>query len=184
MKFEEYTSITREQAPNYCKGSENQRVREYIKSTIGQNDVVEIGCGVGIDAHRYTPTQYLGTDISEELIRVARDNNPQHNFLCCNVVDGLPEHRKYSYAKSVLEHTPNESVFLDIVNAMLAASDVAILAFHTPPIYTETKIIQCLGHFGKTIYQNHYRRDILACLDKPIERTRIDNFEVWTINTI
>ena len=177
--FDEYTSISGEEAPQYCVGSENQLIRDVIKEYVEDRDVIEIGCGIGIDAHRYNPEQYTGVDISPELINVAKTNNPEHRFICGNFIDMPIRRYNVSFTKSVLEHTPNEDVFISIVDKMISISDMTILAFHTPPIWDTTEIIQCKGHFGKTIYQNHYRRSIFDHLQLKKKTIKVDNFTAY-----
>jgi ubiquinone/menaquinone biosynthesis C-methylase UbiE len=181
--FEEFTSLTPQQAKVYLKGTENQRIRSVIAEIVGEDTVLEVGCGNGIDASRYKPDQYVGIDISKALVEEAENKHPLHKFY---VMDGRVISEKdnsfdFVYCKAVLEHVPSEEDALKIFKEMLRVGKIILVAWHTPPKYEKTKIIRCRGHFGKTIYQNHYAKDLFNLSGIKIDKLNIDNYELWIV---
>ena len=182
--FEEYTSITAEEAKTYCAGSEGQRVRDVIAERVGARKVLDWGCGPGIDAGRYRPKQYAGVDISAALIDEARRRHPDYYFTPTSSIVGwnaLRSPPNCVMLKSVLEHTPSEEVATSMLKeAMQVATDEVFVAWHTPP-GTLQKLRQVPGHFGKTIHQNTYLYSAFE-FARPRKVERVDNFELWTID--
>lgn len=176
--YEEFTSITGEDAEKYIMNSVNQRVRDRM-AEIADGYVLDVGCANGIDSHRYNTEKYLGIDISPELIKIAEKRNPEHHFLCINALDFLESdiHFDYIICKAVLEHIPlNEAVRL--YHKMVEKSDVLLLAWHMIP-GEKTEIHEIKGHFEKDILQNEY--DFRLFSDYNIRKERVDNYELWTV---
>ena len=158
--FEEYTSLTAEEAAHYCEGTESQPVRAEIRRRVLPDEfVLEIGCGNGIDAGRYPPDRYEGIDVSPALIAEAQARHPGHKFRCLDVLENEFVCREVVFAKSVLEHAPDTDTAVAMLREMLRiATRVVFVAWHTPPDADgPEQLRRVMGHFGKTIHQNRYR---------------------------
>lgn len=202
----EYLSITDEQAPLYCAGSEAQRVRDVIASKVGTRTVLDIGCGPGIDAARYAKENYCGLDVSPALVRAAQRRNPGYRFLCgtaaelretierlfvvAKQADVHFRRSRCAILKSVLEHTENVAAAVALIDDALALADECVfVAWHTPPAAEEV-LRQVTGHFGKLVHQNTYALSAFKrfFIEMPVRRLgslttveQVDNFTLWTI---
>lgn len=185
--YNEFLSLTYSESQQYLKGTENQKVRDIIAGIVSDGSVLDVGCGNGIDAIRYKPNQYLGVDISENLVKVAKERNPEHKFISGNICDIIDKfilddiNFDVIVCKAVLEHVPSEKDALEIFNRMLKVGKTILIGWHTPPIYKKTKIIRCMGHFNKIVYQNHYKKDLFDIKGVNILKKTIDNYELWII---
>ena len=54
-------------------------------------DIVEFGCGPGRLAGCFDPKRYLGVDINEASIKIAREAHPQYRFKLLDEKAALPE---------------------------------------------------------------------------------------------
>jgi ubiquinone/menaquinone biosynthesis C-methylase UbiE len=153
--YEEFTDLTPEEALAYCKGSERQRVRSVIESIVRDGTVIDIGCGNGIESVHYTPDQYWGVDISEPLIKAARELHPDHSFDLVDATNLLFERKSFDFAivKSMLEHVPNVEIAKQILREACRVAQTVPVAWHTPPFpdRERSQTIELKGHFGKTI---------------------------------
>lgn len=190
--FEEYTSLTAEEAARYCEGTENQPVREEIACRVKEScrNVIEVGCGNGIDAEKYETGRYIGLDVSPALIEAAKRLHPRHFFQVHDAASdrltrwfaGEPE---AIFTKSVLEHTPSIDVALAIFRNMLeAAARSVFVAWHTPPTAGGPKMEQLPGHFGRLVHQNTYPVQPFLDLigNRPWKITRHGGHELWEIS--
>lgn len=190
--YEEFTSLTEEQAKIYCKNSEKQMVRQTIADIVNKEPcktVLEIGCGNGIDAPKYNPEYYTGIDISKTLTKVAREKYSNHVFLTGNAIEYLKTfkniERKFDFifAKAILEHLPSEKIALDLFQLMNQVGNTILVAWHMKP-KNKTKIMQVKGHFGKMIYQNYYKAKKFQFPDLSIRIKQVENYELWIVTKI
>ena len=177
--YEEFTSITKEEAEQYIQNSVNQKVRGRIAEIVRTGTVLDLGCASGIDAHRYGIPQYTGLDVSEELIKLACQVNPDHKFVYSEALEYLENCPKFDYiiCKAVLEHQPDVKTMLKLYHKMLEKCGTLLIAWHMIPNDT-TKIHRLKGHFGKDIYQNEYSTSLFK---EKILKERIENYELWII---
>ena len=189
QKYEEFTGITREQASEYIKGSENQMIRLIMKTIVEEGFVLDVGCGRGIDAKLYDPRKYFGIDVSQALIDEARKNNPNYktHFWRGEFTQMFKDYYgepifDYCICKAVLEHVPTENDAIDIFETMMRISDKVLIGWHLSPTGSSTQINRIKGHFGKWIFQNQYREDIF---DRPyinIDKNDYENYELWIVS--
>lgn len=184
--YDEFKSITDEQAPHFIEGLENEKVRFRIKELVGGCTVLDAGCGRGIDAKLYRPNQYVGLDISHALINEAKKVNPDHVFICHELGDFLINFQNefdYIICHSVLEHQPDEQTALTLFNLMLSKCDVLLVAWHMIP-KDKTEIKQVKGHFGKDCYQNDYSFNLFQLQGINIKKEIVDNYELWHVTKV
>ena len=177
--YEEFTSITKDEAEQYIQNSVNQKVRGRIAEIVRTGTVLDLGCASGIDAFRYHPNKYVGLDISEELIKLACNVNPVHKFVYSEASEYLENCPKFDFiiCKAVLEHQPDVETMLKLYYKMLEKCGTLLIAWHMIPNNT-TKIHKLKGHFGKDIYQNEYSTSLFK---EKITKERIENYELWII---
>jgi SAM-dependent methyltransferase len=88
-------------------------ILEKFHELLPKGKVLEIGAGTGRDAKDLTDLgyEYVGTDISEELLKVARARLPNQTFLQQNVYDlSSPEKFDGFWASAVLLHIPKSRI--------------------------------------------------------------------------
>lgn len=78
---------------------EGEGFDEFLKSLIGDDYILEFGCGIGRLAGLFKPTNYVGVDISRDAVFAARDAHPSHPFKIIDHNSRLP------YADVLLAHT-------------------------------------------------------------------------------
>lgn len=85
----------------------------FLLLNIADPYILEIGCGNGRDARellKYT-NNYLGIDISEKMIELARQKVPQARFLVADIENyQLPLGLDLIFASASLVHVPKESL--------------------------------------------------------------------------
>lgn len=188
--YAEFTSLTYDEAREFIKGTENQKVRDRMASIVNGKTVLDVGCGNGMDASRYKSEQYLGVDISKELVNVAKEKYPDHKFLVgeakCILHKLKEEGNNFDFAicKAVLEHVPSEEEALGIFKSMVDVSSEVLVGWHTPPRGDKTKIIQLRGHFGKIVYQNIFRETLFRLPNIKITKEQIEKYELWHVKKV
>lgn len=94
--------------------------RKLFRKYLPKGKVLEVGAGGGRDAQKLISLgyDYVGTDISEGLLEVARENNPGATFLAKSVYDlDFPEDSFDGFwASAVLLHVPKDSINLALQN--------------------------------------------------------------------
>ena len=177
--YEEFTSITKEEAEQYIQNSVNQKVRQRIAEIVRTGTVLDVGCASGIDSFRYHPNRYVGIDVSEELIKLACQINRDHKFVYSEALEYLENCPKFDFiiCKAVLEHQPDVETMMSLYNKMLEKCDTLLIAWHMIPSDI-TAIHKLKGHFGKDIYQNEYSTSLFK---EKIIKERVENYELWTV---
>lgn len=71
--------------------------------------LLDVGCGTGISIPylKLPPSQYLGLDVSPEMVRVARESWPDYEFVCADFLEWEPDIR-YDFVLSAfgpISHT-------------------------------------------------------------------------------
>ena len=184
MPYEEFTNMTFEMAKNFLVELADERIKTVMADIVGNHTVLDVGCGNGMDARRYNSDQYLGLDISENNVKVAKLRNPDHHFINMEAKEYLPlsPHVDYIICKSVLEHQTDLEDALKLFNLMLEKCDVLLIGWHMIP-GDKTEIITTKGHFGRDIKQNWYNKKAFE-IGVNIKKKRIDNYELWIITKI
>ena len=74
--------------------AENKVLFGFLSEEIEDHHTVfDAGCGTGLllDYIKIDPKNYVGWDISEEMVRVASEKHPEHTFLCKDILDPSEE---------------------------------------------------------------------------------------------
>jgi SAM-dependent methyltransferase len=157
-------------ASKYLSGTESQEVHRIILTTIGQDSVVEVGCGPGILAGSFSPESYLGLDISESLLSIAKSRHPKHTFQQINALKlekKLGITADFVFAKSILEHQEKLSDSISVIDKMLLIADKQVMViWHTPPKFSQLLPQERVtkGHFGVEIFQSSFPRWVFEIL--------------------
>lgn len=105
--------------------------------------VVEVGCGSGRDAREILKRtkSYLGIDISEAMIRIARARNPKGRFLVADAEDFSFPRTDLIFAFASLLHSNKAAVkrVLDRARGSLTAGGLVFLSLKLGPYRTEIK---------------------------------------------
>lgn len=124
--------------------------------------VLEIGCGNGRDAEEILKrtNDYLGIDISEELIKLAKQKVPQGNFEVADIESFIfSNNLDIVFAFASLIHVDKESSALileKIFNVLNAGGAVRISLKHSP----EYKEVTKEDEFGIRTYYHYSEKDI------------------------
>lgn len=149
----------------------------------GDQDVIEIGCGTGMTAMRLAGQtgRYLATDISPEMIAIAREKNEAAHIPNLTFDIGEPVTSEWpdaaydvALAFNVLHLVPSATLALDAINRRLKPGGLFIsktpcLAMMNPLIRAVIPVMQL---FGKAPSVTSFMPDVLETL---IETA---NFEV------
>ncbi|HZJ41592.1 MAG TPA: class I SAM-dependent methyltransferase [Patescibacteria group bacterium] len=96
---------------------------EEVCSIVKSGDkVLDLACGNGrlLESFHKKEIEYLGIDISEELINIAKKNYPNNNFIVGDLLDLKnisSEHKKYDhiFCLAALQHIPSEEYRLKVL---------------------------------------------------------------------
>lgn len=104
-----------------------QRVRAVLPHVRGS--VLDHGCGVYSLAARVPPEKYLGVDVDEDSLAVARSRHPLHRF-----ASEVPDEAKYDTVASmaVIEHVPDPASYLRHLGGFLGPGGRIVLTTPHP----------------------------------------------------
>lgn len=124
--------------------------------------VLEIGCGNGRDATEIVKrtNNYLGVDIAEEFIKIARENVPQGRFEVRDIeAYDLPEGLDIVFAFASLIHTPKEKLMkiIDKIYNSLNTDGIVFLSMKYSDQYSE--VIK-EDEFGSRTFYLYSKKDV------------------------
>jgi ubiquinone/menaquinone biosynthesis C-methylase UbiE len=125
--------------------------------------VLEIGCGSGRDAKeilKYTD-DYLGIDISTELISIAQEKSPEANFIVADVTSfEFPEGIDIVFAFASLIHVNKEEfkIVLGKLYKALNPKGLVVMSMKYSDIYKE---VTKDDEFGTRTYYHYSKEDIV-----------------------
>lgn len=137
---------------------------KYVFSMCGKSNpsVVEIGCGNGRDAAeicKHTDT-YLGMDISEKLLEIAKKNLPGTNFVLADVETfEFPSNMDIVFAFASLIHVPKES-FKEIMTKLFSSVQKNGLVFISLKHSNTYAEITKKDEFGTRTYWHYSQSDM------------------------
>lgn len=100
-------------------------VQPYIKGS-----VLDVGCGTGVIANIVPPDRYLGVDICERSLAIARQKYPQHHFKSV-LPPGKPIFDTV-IAMAVIEHVKDPEAFLRELALRLMNNSNSFIVCTTP----------------------------------------------------
>jgi 2-polyprenyl-3-methyl-5-hydroxy-6-metoxy-1,4-benzoquinol methylase len=106
-----------------------QRVRAVLPHLRGT--VLDHGCGVYSLAPRVPPENYLGVDIDEDSLAMAKDRHPSHRF-AKEVPDGA--HYDTVASLAVIEHVPDPAAYLGHISRFLGPGGRIVLTTPHPRV--------------------------------------------------
>ena len=162
-QYPEFMDLTPQQAKNFIRDSKNWSLRSKMKEIITHvgGTVLDVACGNGIDADRFSAQLYTGVDISEPLILAAQDYCPSHKFMVMDATDLQFSDNSFDsvFCIGLLEHVRSFEDVIKIVREMLRVSSKKVfLGFHRPPAEVKTAIVQKKGHYGLWCNSNYYNK--------------------------
>jgi len=179
-----FGEMTAEEAARFMTGGHSAQGSRDVLARMSEGlRVLDIGCGRGIRVQElYASSKYLGVDVSPELIKLARLENPQHQFMAGDAACGLPftdGEWDVVQARSVLEHLPTLECALRTYDEMLRiAKRFVLVSWHTPPGPATTKLKRVPAELDEPIPQNRY---YFGCFLRPQVSVTVTTFEEATI---
>lgn len=130
--------------------------------------VLDIGCGVGALAADCRPDSYLGVDIDEESLELARRSHPGFRFQ-----KGLPEIGSFDTVVllAVIEHIPDPADLLRHLRALLGPEGRILLTTPNPCVEGVHAFGARLGLFSKEAREEHERLYDAASMRALAERS-------------
>lgn len=170
------------EAERFMAGNKHP-IREAAARAVNGRPVLDLGCGRGIRIRElYGQDQYRGIDCSEELIRVARRDNPGYSFETADILQFLSGYPGKSVPValmvSVFEHLPSLELAQAIYNEARRVSGELLIGWHMPPHYPETVILQVKADLDRPIWQNKYRE---GSFGGAIQIGKVGLAELWTV---
>jgi len=177
--IETYNKSTKALADKFNKSGARIDDIERVFAHFEKNDlnVLEIGCGNGRDAQEILKhtKNYLGIDVSEEMIKLAKESLPEAKFVVADIEDYvLPVNLDIIFAFASLLHTDKDSLrqILDSAYRALNPGGIFFISlkyggYHektttdkfgtrTYYFYTPEKIFELMDKKYKVIYENIY----------------------------
>ena len=145
-------------------GARASDVKEIFKIIDKDNPkVLEIGCGNGRDTQEILKhtSDYLGIDISKEMIKIARQNNPKANFRVADIESfEFSVNLDIVLAFASLIHTNKENfkIILEKIFKALNPSGIILLSLKYGENYRE---ITKEDDFGMRTYYYYSDKDII-----------------------
>ncbi len=179
---EPFASMSSAEAERFMAGNKHP-IREAAAQAVGDRQVLDLGCGRGIRiCELYKPDQYRGIDCSAELIRVARRDNPGYSFATADILQFLalvPDKSvEVVLMVSVFEHLPSLELAQRIYSESRRVSEELLVGWHTPPHYSQTRILQVQAELDRPIWQNQYKE---GSFDGAVQIGKVQLAELWTV---
>lgn len=153
--------------------------------------ILEVGCGSGIELEGLLrdglDVDYLGVDLTPELVAVCQQRFPDHHFACVDLFD-LTDTDAFDivHARAVLEHVDDVDRALRILYR--ACRDALIISWFLPPVRDRAQIRKIRsddGFLHQTYHRDRLLRTIRTC--HPVEFIETDyehagiRSQVWEV---
>lgn len=80
-----------------------------VSDLVGDDTVVEVGCGQGRFSRAFKPEQYIGMDLNQAAIDISRSENPDYQFEVLREYSEIPK-RDVMLLHSAALHVPDEEI--------------------------------------------------------------------------
>jgi len=81
-----------------------------VSELVGDDSVVEVGCGQGRFSRGFTPEQYIGVDLNPAAIDIAQQGNTDYEFKIVKEYSEIPS-RDVMLLHSAALHVPDDEIF-------------------------------------------------------------------------
>jgi len=135
-------------------------VQTFLKTIIGDESVVEVGCGYGRLVDKFDPSQYKGVDINPSAVAMAQERHPEYQFSVYTLGDNLPT-SDWLLLYTVLLHVSNDDIadFLGQITSNCSKVIISEIMYQSPgkpprpgkpPVWnrTEETYVSLLGAVG------------------------------------
>lgn len=128
----------------YGKWPDEDSVRKLQELCLGR--VCDVGCGTGRCAEAFSPDRYVGIDINEDAIRVARREYPRYTFETVGWDDPYPVVDTYLFY-TVLLHIPDDEL-IGIFNKTCNGN-----------IHSRLVVFECMNRENRNEDRGNFQRD-------------------------
>lgn len=158
----------------------NQRFAA-AKPYLGDGRVLDIGCGTGLLAETVPADRYLGVDLDQDSIDIARRTHPQHAFQTLADFDANPPTESFDViiGLAVIEHVPSPEGWLQQMAKLLKPGGRIVLTTPHPSYRRIHEFGAALRIFSKEGAEEHHimldrelMRKTAAAADLELERAR------------
>lgn len=197
-----YSMNKKEQTVHTYNTTAERMVQKFSKSGVRVNDiqetfallsrenpfVIEIGCASGRDAKeiiKYTH-HYIGLDIAEEFIRLAKEYVPEGTFVVADIESySFPEDVDVIFAFASLIHVPKESLqdILERAHKALRSGGVMRISMKHADSYRE---VTKEDEFGIRTYYHYSLEDLLSLVSEftVITHAKVEANGQWWIELL
>lgn len=152
---EQHSKLAMEELAHFdsLPNSHPYRVAHRILSETDAKTVLDVGCGAGVYSTLIGDSKYLGVDVSQCMIDLARKNFPDENFICVSDLDSLEMHHDVVIEGCVILHTRQ---WMNVLYTCCALARKFVLLHRTP--YAEGATIEywLADAYGQKALQIHY----------------------------
>lgn len=158
----------------------NRRFRA-AQPYIGTGRVLDIGCGTGLLTAWVAPGSYLGVDLDEESIDIARHTHPGHAFQTLTEFEAQPPTEPFDtiVGLAVIEHVPSPEGWLRQMAGLLKPNGRIVLTTPHPRYRRIHEFGASLRIFSKEGAEEHHilldgelMRKTAAAAELELERTQ------------
>jgi 2-polyprenyl-3-methyl-5-hydroxy-6-metoxy-1,4-benzoquinol methylase len=118
--------------------------------------ILDVGCGAGELARHVSPSCYVGMDLDEASLSMARRHHPHHVFVR-ELPSAVPGGFETIVALAVIEHVKHPAEFVRRLARLLAPSPQAAVVLTTPhPLFAWVHATGArLGLFSRQAHEEH-----------------------------
>lgn len=80
-----------------------------VANLVGEDSIVDVGCGTGRLARAFKPEQYIGIDLNENAISLSRKKHPEYKFKILKKYSDVPR-QDVMLLHSVALHVPDDEI--------------------------------------------------------------------------
>jgi 2-polyprenyl-3-methyl-5-hydroxy-6-metoxy-1,4-benzoquinol methylase len=118
--------------------------------------VADVGCGIGRFAQHVSPDRYLGIDVNERALDVARQSFPNHRFVSVEEIGVLdPESFDTVTCLAVIEHLKDPGLVLGEAYRLIRPSGAMVITTPHPSLEFVHTIGSRLGLFSREAENEH-----------------------------
>jgi 2-polyprenyl-3-methyl-5-hydroxy-6-metoxy-1,4-benzoquinol methylase len=118
---------------------------------------LDIGCGTGSLADQVSPENYVGVDVDQTCLEIARERFPKHMFLSLSDFQNDPAHKHFDciVGLAIIEHIDNQAQWLSDLLSRLNPDGTIILTTPSPIFRLVHDIGARIGLFAHEAAEEH-----------------------------